>query len=84
MTDLQLRPATFADVPAIADLVRRAYAPWGPILGREPKPMGGVVALLVALRNPGRVRRLVLAGAGHDLAAARADEVAPLVRNHLA
>ena len=34
-----LRPATPADVPAITDLVQRAYAPWIAVIGREPRPM---------------------------------------------
>lgn len=39
MTDLALRTATTADVPAITALVDRAYAPWIPIYGRTPLPM---------------------------------------------
>lgn len=33
------RLATPADAPAIAALVREAYAKWVPIIGREPMPM---------------------------------------------
>jgi ribosomal protein S18 acetylase RimI-like enzyme len=39
MTPIVIRPAQVRDVPAIADLTRRAYAKWVPILGREPLPM---------------------------------------------
>ncbi len=34
-----LRRATSADVAAVRDLTRAAYAKWVPVLGREPKPM---------------------------------------------
>lgn len=34
-----IRRAGSDDVAAIRDLVRRAYAKWGPLIGREPKPM---------------------------------------------
>jgi ribosomal protein S18 acetylase RimI-like enzyme len=36
----ELRRATQADVDAIRDLTRAAYAKWVPVIGREPKPMG--------------------------------------------
>ncbi|HEX4196720.1 MAG TPA: GNAT family N-acetyltransferase [Caulobacteraceae bacterium] len=36
---MPLRVATAADVPAIAALVRAAYARWVPLIGREPLPM---------------------------------------------
>ena len=32
--------ATQADVEAIRELTRAAYAKWVPLMGREPKPMG--------------------------------------------
>jgi GNAT superfamily N-acetyltransferase len=35
----RMRTAAPADVPAIRDLTRRAYARWIPVLGREPLPM---------------------------------------------
>jgi ribosomal protein S18 acetylase RimI-like enzyme len=34
-----LRRATSADVTAVRDLTRAAYAKWVPLLGREPRPM---------------------------------------------
>jgi acetyl esterase len=34
-----LRRGVEADVPAIRDLTRAAYAKWVPLIGREPKPM---------------------------------------------
>lgn len=34
-----IRPARPDDAPAIAALVRRAYAKWVPVIGREPLPM---------------------------------------------
>ena len=34
-----LRRAAPADAVAVRDLTRAAYAKWGPVLGREPKPM---------------------------------------------
>jgi ribosomal protein S18 acetylase RimI-like enzyme len=37
---LRLRRGTAADAAAIRDLTRRAYAPWIPLIGREPLPMG--------------------------------------------
>ena len=37
--DLSFRRATDADVGAVRDLTRTAYAKWVPIIGREPKPM---------------------------------------------
>jgi GNAT superfamily N-acetyltransferase len=37
--DLPLRRATSADVGAVRDLTRTAYAKWVPIIGRVPKPM---------------------------------------------
>jgi ribosomal protein S18 acetylase RimI-like enzyme len=36
----EFRRATQADVAAIRDLTRAAYAKWVPVIGREPKPMG--------------------------------------------
>lgn len=39
MTDVVFRLGGLADVEAIRDLTRRAYARWVPTLGREPKPM---------------------------------------------
>ena len=36
----ELRRANQADVEAIRDLTRAAYAKWVPVIGREPKPMG--------------------------------------------
>jgi ribosomal protein S18 acetylase RimI-like enzyme len=36
----EFRRATQADVGAIRDLTRAAYAKWVPVIGREPKPMG--------------------------------------------
>lgn len=36
---LDLRQAGPHDAAAITDLVRAAYAPWVPLIGREPKPM---------------------------------------------
>lgn len=47
-SDLPLRAATPADVSAIADLVRRAYAPWVPVIGREPRPMSVDYAAVLA------------------------------------
>jgi len=37
---IELRRASSADVPAVRQLTREAYAKWVPIIGREPKPMG--------------------------------------------
>jgi hypothetical protein len=37
--DLPLRRATSADVGAVRDLTRTAYAKWVPVIGRVPKPM---------------------------------------------
>jgi ribosomal protein S18 acetylase RimI-like enzyme len=37
--DQKLRRATQADVEAIRNLTRAAYAKWVPVIGREPKPM---------------------------------------------
>lgn len=37
---VQMRRATPADVAAIRQLVREAYAKWVPMIGREPRPMG--------------------------------------------
>jgi GNAT superfamily N-acetyltransferase len=34
-----IRPAAAADVPAVAEIVERAYAPWVPVVGRRPGPM---------------------------------------------
>jgi ribosomal protein S18 acetylase RimI-like enzyme len=39
MTDLRIRRATAADVHAAAEITRAAYAPWVPVVGREPAPM---------------------------------------------
>lgn len=36
---LQLRKAGPSDVDAVRSLVRRAYAQWIPVIGREPLPM---------------------------------------------
>jgi ribosomal protein S18 acetylase RimI-like enzyme len=36
---MSIRPAVAADVPAIAAIVREAYAPYVPRIGREPAPM---------------------------------------------
>jgi pimeloyl-ACP methyl ester carboxylesterase len=60
-----LRLATPADVPAIADLVRRAYAPWIAVIGREPRPMSADYAVAVAahrfdlLEEDGRLAALI-------------------------
>lgn len=35
-----LRRAGVEDAPAIRALTREAYAPWVPVVGREPRPMG--------------------------------------------
>ena len=48
-----IRLATPEDVPAVARLVREAYAPYVARIGREPGPMGDDYAGLVAA---GRVR----------------------------
>jgi ribosomal protein S18 acetylase RimI-like enzyme len=37
--DLDMRTAEPADAPAIAELVREAYAKWLPVAGRPPLPM---------------------------------------------
>lgn len=34
-----IRPATMADAPAVRQCARRAYAPYVPVIGREPAPM---------------------------------------------
>lgn len=34
-----MRRAGLADADAVRDLTRAAYAPWGPLIGREPMPM---------------------------------------------
>lgn len=44
---LLLRTAAPADAPAVRDLTRRAYAPWVPIIGREPQPMSADYDLAV-------------------------------------
>jgi hypothetical protein len=36
----EFRRAAQADVVAIRDLTRAAYAKWVPVIGREPKPIG--------------------------------------------
>jgi pimeloyl-ACP methyl ester carboxylesterase len=67
-----LRLATPADVPAIADLVRRAYAPWTPVIGREPRPMSadydGAVAAhrFDLLEEDGRLVALIETAAHAD------------------
>lgn len=43
-----MRPARPEDVPAIAALVERAYAPYVPLLGRRPAPMDDDFAARVA------------------------------------
>jgi len=45
---VELRQATAADVGAIRDLTRQAYAKWVPLIGREPKPMTADYAAAVA------------------------------------
>lgn len=37
---LKIRRARTSDAAAIRNVVRAAYAPWVPIIGREPRPMG--------------------------------------------
>lgn len=44
---VRLRRATPADVAAIRQLVRDAYARWVPVIGREPRPMGADYAAAV-------------------------------------
>lgn len=39
LSDVRLRPAAAADVPAIRDLTLTAYQPWVAVIGREPLPM---------------------------------------------
>jgi ribosomal protein S18 acetylase RimI-like enzyme len=39
MESLTFRPGTPADAELIRDLVRRCYAKWVPVVGREPLPM---------------------------------------------
>jgi len=36
---VEIRQATAGDMTAVADLTRRAYAKWVPVLGRKPLPM---------------------------------------------
>ena len=43
----EFRRATQADVEAIRDLTRAAYAKWVPVIGREPKPMGADYELAI-------------------------------------
>jgi N-acetylglutamate synthase-like GNAT family acetyltransferase len=45
---LEIRPATSADVDAIRQLVRDAYAVYVPRIGREPAPIGADYEALVA------------------------------------
>jgi N-acetylglutamate synthase-like GNAT family acetyltransferase len=42
------RRAVAADVPAIRELTRAAYAEWVPMIGREPRPMTANYDLAVA------------------------------------
>lgn len=58
-----LRRATAADVPAIRDLTRTAYAKWVPVIGREPRPMTADYAEAV------RTHRIDLLYVGNQLAA---------------
>lgn len=39
MSDFRIRPATPSDVPAIRAIAGAAYAPYVPLIGREPAPM---------------------------------------------
>lgn len=39
MQERSFRRATSADVGAIREITRAAYAKWVPVIGREPKPM---------------------------------------------
>ncbi|MEN3165226.1 GNAT family N-acetyltransferase [Tistrella mobilis] len=43
-----LRRATLHDAAAIIDITTAAYAPWIPVIGREPGPMGDDVPALLA------------------------------------
>jgi N-acetylglutamate synthase-like GNAT family acetyltransferase len=61
-----IRPATPADVPAIATLVERAYAPYVPRIGGRPGPMDDDYAEQVAagqvevLDDEGTIRGVVV------------------------
>lgn len=42
------RRAASADVPAVAELARRAYGKWVSVIGAEPQPMGADYEAIVA------------------------------------
>ncbi len=58
-----------ADVKGLADLVRLVESELGAPTDLIAQSMGGLVAILAALRNPTRVRRLVLTAASAGVAA---------------
>ena len=39
MTKTVIRPARTGDIPAVVDIVNRAFAPYVPRIGRDPAPM---------------------------------------------
>jgi ribosomal protein S18 acetylase RimI-like enzyme len=45
---MAIRPATEADLPAVVDIVERAYEPWIERIGRRPAPMDNDYAALIA------------------------------------
>jgi ribosomal protein S18 acetylase RimI-like enzyme len=45
---VEIRQATGADLPAVLDLVERAYEPWVERIGRRPAPMDSDYAGLIA------------------------------------
>jgi ribosomal protein S18 acetylase RimI-like enzyme len=44
---VEIRQATEDDLPAVVDLVERAYEPWIERIGRRPAPMDGDYAALI-------------------------------------
>lgn len=69
---LNLRQAGPDDAAAITALVRSAYAPWVPLIGREPKPMTVDYAQALAvnrfdlLEAEGRLEALIETAAAAD------------------
>jgi ribosomal protein S18 acetylase RimI-like enzyme len=72
LSGVSLRPATAADVPALSELVRAAYASYVARLGGPPRPMTNDYAevlqrhrVIVAERR-GRILGLVVLGVGDE------------------
>jgi len=77
MRVMNLRPATAADAPAIAQLARQAYAGWSRLIGMAPAPMVADYAAMLA--DGARWEAWVIPGVAGGLEASLVFRITPSV-----